>query len=114
MASIKDLYTGTFVVLFLLAIYILIYYYKKEEELIADINGDGSIGLSELSHHIKKELEHKSNQPPRFWMIVKSCMTGLLRGFLMGVMLNGLEGAVVTSLSLGIINPIMTSIDHMF
>jgi len=113
MSALKDLYTGTFIVMFLLVIYIFIHYYKKEEEEIVDLNHDGQIGTSEIVHHIKKELD-KSNHPPKFWMIVKSCLTGLLRGFLMGMLLNGVEGAVVTGISLGIINPIMLSIDHWF
>ena len=114
MATLKDLYTGTFLVLFLLAIYIFVHYYQKEEDEIADLNNDGVLSPSEISYHIKKDLSNKSSQPPRFWAIVKSCLTGLLRGFLMGLLLSGVEGGVVTALSLGIINPIMTSIDHWF
>lgn len=114
MATLKDLYTGTFVVLFLLMIFIFIYYYKKEEDSIVDINGDGQLGTSEIAHHIKKELDNNSRKPPKFWGIVKSCLTGLLRGFLMGLLLNGIEGATVTAISLGVINPIMVSIDHWF
>jgi hypothetical protein len=113
MASLKDLYTGTFIIMFLLVIYVFVHYYKKEEDEIEDLDHDGKIGTSEIIHHIKKELD-KSSQQPKFWMIVKSCLTGLLRGFLMGMLLNGVEAAVVTSISLGIINPIMLSIDHWF
>lgn len=113
MSALKDLYTGTFVVMFLVVIFIFVHYFKKEEEYIEDLNHDGKIETSEIIQHIKKELD-KSGQPPKFWMIVKSCLTGLLRGFLMGMLLSGMEGAVVTGISLGIINPIMLSIDHWF
>lgn len=112
MATLKDLYTGTFVAMFLIAIFVFVYYYKKEEDQIQDLNHDGKIGTSEILRHLKKELD-KSNQQPKFWMIIKSCLTGLLRGFLMGTLLSGMEGGVVTGISLGIINPIMISIEHM-
>jgi hypothetical protein len=85
-----------------------------EAEHIEDIDGDGRISPNELSYHIKKEMALKSQQPPQFWGIVKSCLSGLLRGFLMGILLNGLEGAIVTSIALGTINPIMTTIEHMY
>lgn len=114
MAALKDLYTGTFVILFLLVAYVFVYYYHKDEESIEDLDGDGKISPSEIAYHVKKELHDRSKQPPKFWGIVKSCLVGLLRGFLMGIMLSGIEGAVVTSISLGVVNPIMTSIEHWF
>ncbi len=114
MAHVKDLYTGAFIVLMSIVIFIFIYHYNKEESAIVDENQDGKISPNELAAHIKKELERKAKQPTQFSGLLKSSMSGMLRGFLMGMLLSGPEGALVTAVVLGMINPIMTSIEHMY
>ena len=78
-----------------------------------DTNGDGIISQSELAQAIKRELEKKHKQPPKLAGIIKSASSGALRGFLMGLLLNGLEGAITGSVVLAIINPIITSVEHV-
>jgi hypothetical protein len=43
--------------------------------------------------------------------ITKSCILGLLRGFLTGLLLSGLEGAIVTSITLGLVNVLITVLE---
>lgn len=113
MDKLEKIYTGVFIVFLLLTFYMFFHYYNLEEN-DADINNDGIIDNEELSYHIKKELDKRSGQPPRFKGIVKSCISGLFRGFLMGMMLTGFEGAITSALVLGTINPIVTGIEHNF
>jgi hypothetical protein len=44
---------------------------------------------------------------------VKSSLSGAFRGALMGLLLNGVEGAITSAVVLGMINPIVTSVDYM-
>lgn len=113
MDKLENLYTGVFIVFLLLVFYVFFHYYNLEEE-DADLNGDGVLDQSEITYHIKKELDRRSKQPPRLKGVVKSCISGMFRGFLMGMLLNGLEGAITSAVVLGTINPIVTGIEHNF
>lgn len=113
MDKLENLYTGVFVVFLLLVFYVFFHYYNLEKEN-ADTNGDGIVDENELSYHIKKELEKRSKQPPRLRGIIKSCVSGLFRGFLMGMLLTGMKGAITSAIVLGTINPIVTGIEHNF
>jgi hypothetical protein len=112
MDKLDKLYTGTFVVVLVFAIFIFIHYYNKEQITSMDLDQNGNIDNNELGIHIKKEIEKKHSQPPQFKGLVKSSLSGVLRGLLMGFILNGIEGAVTTGIVLGIVNPIMSSIEY--
>lgn len=115
MDKLSKLYTGVFVVFLVLISFILLHYYRLDEENdITDLNNDGKIDQNEIDVHIKKILDNRSKQPPQFKGIIKSMLTGVTRGALMGLLLNGIEGSITSAIVLGIINPIITSIEFMF
>ena len=111
MPQLRDLWNGGFVVILLLAIYIFTHYYFRDISEIEDSNNDGSIDSKELSNYLKKEVTGKSH-PIKFRGLVKSSLLGILRGYLMGLLIGGVEAATVTAITLGIVNPILASIEH--
>lgn len=113
MDKLDKLYTSIFIIILIGAIFVFLHYYNREENAIQDLNGDGSISISEIEYHVKKELDKRANRPPRFKGIVKSAVTGFLRGTLMGFILNGLEGALTSGIVLAVVNPIMTGIEPL-
>lgn len=113
MDKLEKLYSGVFVVFLLLAIYIFFHYYNLQNEKIADLNSDGIIDNDELAYHIRKELDRKSKSPPSLYGLVKSAASGAMRGALMGLLLNGVEGAATSAIVLGLINPIITGVEFM-
>ena len=80
MAKLEDLYTGIFIAIFIVAMYIFIYYHY------CDID--------------------KSS-------LLKTTYSGVIRGFLMGIILGGLDGAIATSITLGTINPIVYYMENI-
>lgn len=114
MDKLDKLYTGVFIVFLMLTFYVIYHYYNLEDDTVVDLNNNGIIESEEIKFHIKKELDRRSKQPPRFHGIVKSCISGIFRGFLMGMLLNGWEGAITSAIVLGTINPIVTGIEHTF
>lgn len=113
MDKLEKLFTGFFIVLLVLCIIVFFHYYNKEEKKIKDLNGDGLITKNEIEYHIKKELDKRLETPPEFKGLVKSCFSGFLRGLMMGILVNGYEGAITTGIVLAVINPIMTGIEPM-
>ncbi len=114
MDKFEQITNGVFIVFMILTLYIFYHYYFKEPPIEIDEDGDGVITKAELTNYIKKELDRRASTPPQFRGIIKSSISGALRGALMGLLINGAEGAVVGALVLGTINPIITGIDHMY
>lgn len=114
MDKLEQIKNGVFVLLMVLAIYVFYHYYFKEPPNEIDENQDGIITKEEVINYIKKELDRRNSNPPQFRGVLKSSISGVIRGALMGLMINGVEGAVVGGIVLGMINPIMTGIEHMY
>ncbi len=114
MDKFEQITNGAFIAFMLLAIYVFYHYYFKEPPIEIDEDGDGIITKAEIINYIKKELDRRASNPPQFRGIIKSSMSGAIRGALMGLLINGVEGATVGALVLGMINPIITGIDHMY
>lgn len=113
MDKLDKIYTGIFIIVLLFAVLIFIHYYNKKDSEIVDLNNDGNISRDEIIFHIKKEIDKKSNKPPKFKGIVKSSISGFLRGVLMGLILNGLEGALTSGIVLAVVNPIITGVEPL-
>ena len=114
MDKLEKLYTGATIAFVILIIFIFIHYYNvSEKNDILDLNDDGIIDSNELAYHIKKEIDKQSKEAPSFKGIIKSFLTGIVRGIFMGLLLYGPEGALTSALVLGMINPIITSIEHL-
>jgi hypothetical protein len=114
MDKLEKLRNGAFVVFFILVLYIFAYHYFKPPEDPIDADGDGNISNKELSEHIKKEIERRSRSPPGFAGVLRSAVSGAIRGACMGLILNGIEGAITSAIVLGMINPIITSIEYVY
>lgn len=107
-ASIKDLYNGAFLLILLVAIYAMA---SPPEEPI-DLNDDGRIDQMELEQYIEKQIEKKTKKKCDTRALVRSAATGAIRGFLMGMVLGSFEGACVTAITLGVINPVLTRLEY--
>lgn len=115
MDKLDKLTNAVSVVFIIICMYVFYYYYNKPTVEDIDEDGDGIITKKELTNYIKRELEKKAKEPPKFRSILKSALSGLVRGGLMGLLLtNDLEGAATSALVLGMINPIITGIDHIY
>lgn len=116
MYSLSSISIGVYVTFVIMLFITLTYTYRKEKQLAEfdeiDLNGDGIITRQELKHHLTKELEKRSNQPPKMEGLAKSATSGIIRGFLMGLLINGFEGAVLGAFVLGTINPIISSVEY--
>lgn len=108
-ASISDLYNGAFILILLVAIYALA---SPPEEGPVDLNGDGVIDQFELETYIEKQIEKKLKKKADTKTIIRSSVTGAIRGFLMGLILGSFEGACVTAITLGIVNPVLTRLEY--
>lgn len=115
MDRLEKLHNAAFVVFMVLVIYIFFhYYFKNDEPNKMDADGDGVVTKKELADYMKKELELRSKTPPSFSGILRSAMSGALRGACMGLILNGVEGAITSAIVLGMINPIITGVEHAY
>lgn len=116
MYSLDNISIGVYVVFVMILFILLTHTYHRESQLAEfneiDLNGDGIITRQELKHHLAKELEKRNSQPPKMEGLVKSATSGIIRGFLMGLLINGFEGAVLGAFVLGTINPIISGIEH--
>jgi hypothetical protein len=59
--------------------------------------------------NIKNIIEHKGITVNS---IIKSALSGGFRGFLMGLLVNGIEGAITFGTVLAIINPVVASVEQ--
>lgn len=114
MDKLNKITNAVFVVFIILVIYIFYFYYTKKKDEDVDMNGDGIVTKVELQEYVKKEMERRSKSPPQFSSILKSSISGAIRGALMGLIINGIEGAITSAIVFGTINPILTGIEHTY
>jgi len=110
MDKLGKIYNAVFISLIIVLIYILANHYYYGEEVKPDFSDEES--NKDLTSYIKKEIQAHTSGPPSTKKIIKSIFTGAIRGALMGLLLNGVEGAITSALVLGTINPIITAIEH--
>jgi len=72
-----------------------------------DKNGDGIITRKELKQHLLNIEKKRKFNNISSTDIAKSIISGVIRGFIMGLILNSFEGGVVLGLILGTVNPII-------
>jgi hypothetical protein len=104
MAKFSDIQIGVAIVL-VVAFIIVIFYTWINEKYFMETH----------THILFKDKKYKKKEPrhpPRLTSVCKVVFTGFTRGFLAGYFVGGLEGACVGGLSLALINPIMTIIEH--
>jgi hypothetical protein len=92
MSKINNLLTGTFIVLLLFTIFILIYYYLEYDD------DKHEIYLRTITDK-RSKLHYKT--------LATSCGAGFIRGLLMGMLLGDIETGLLTGISVAIVNPLM-------
>ena len=112
MIDFLKLYINSYMILIIVSCLILIHYNNKEKNKIQDINNDGIINEYDIKYHIQKELDVRTNQPPRIKGLVKSSLSGMIRGLVIGYFLGGYDLAIVNGLVMAGVNPIMSIIEH--
>lgn len=110
MDKLEKIYNGVFLAMLILAVYILFYKYNEEKKM--DLNNDNHISQDEIRQYVSNIMKEQSNQPNDFRSVVKSSISGAMRGAIMGLILNGVEGAVTSGLVMAVINPIISGIEH--
>ena len=112
MDKLEKIYNAVFITFIIILIYILAYHYLTDETVVPDFSDENS--NRDLASYIRKEIRANSNTPPTLKKIIKSMLSGAIRGALMGLALNGVEGAITSAIVLGTINPLITSVEHKF
>ena len=89
MSDFFKLYLNSYLILVVVTTLVLIHYYNKEKKKIQDLNKDGVIDEHELNYHIMKEAEIRSRNPPNIKGLIKSSLSGMIRGLVVGYFLGG-------------------------
>ncbi len=115
MKSFNDVSLSVLIVLFIVLVCEMLYMYKNRNsrDLISqiDCDGNGALSKSEFKYYVDNYIK-KDNKMLNLTGLVKSASAGAIRGFLMGLLLNGVNGAITYATVLAVINPIITSIEH--
>lgn len=109
MKKIKDLSYGVITIL-IITIIMMFFYDTGEQTFLKelDLNKDGIVSRGELSKYLNRI---SNDNTVKKQTMIKKIKTGFIRGFLMGVILQDLEGGMVLALILGIINPMLHNIE---
>ena len=93
---------------------ILIYFYNTasgthvDKRLrMLDQNGDGYVSRQELKNYLTMIRNEGKTRKVDINNIKKQIISGLSRGFLMGLILSDFEGGIALGLVLGAINPLL-------
>lgn len=95
MDKLAKIHTLRFAFILIVLILIFSYYYVKNKHTM----------ISTPHNH------QKTNTLPSMNTLIKNTSSGMIRGAIMGFLLYGVEGAVTSSIVLGIVNSYMTTID---
>ncbi len=104
MKSFEDISKSIFIAMVIMLIIIFLYAnFIRDNYKEADTNGDGIVTRKEMMEYMKKK------SPSNLIGKLKSAfLCGLLRGFVLGYLIDGPNGAVVTSIVYGTINPVIS------
>ncbi len=105
--------TGIIIVLILFIVIVSIWYENQTQNpvQVLDLDGDGKISKSELKYYLTKLEENKKKKYITRSDIFQNIFSGLVRGILMGLILDDMEGGFTLALMLGLINPILTVVE---
>jgi uncharacterized membrane protein len=86
---------------------------KHIDELdeIIDDHDTNIVNKRELKQILKKH-SNKKNTMTTINGLLKSCKSGVLRGCLMGLLTGGVGGAITYGTVLGVVNPVITGVEH--
>jgi len=110
MNKINDLSYGILLVLVIFVIVVFFHSVPDEHSVLDSLDDDKYhiINRSELKYYLSQSIHENC---VKRHTLTKKIKTGLVRGLLMGVILNDLEGGMVLALLMGILNPVMHSLE---
>ncbi len=105
--------TGVMIVVVLFVIIISFWYENQTQNpvQILDLDGDGKISKTELKYYLLQLEENKKKKAITRSDIFQNVFSGLVRGVLMGLILDDMEGGFTLAIMLGLINPILTVVE---
>jgi hypothetical protein len=112
MYKFSDLSFGAFLLLFIVLLIQIYYFYDFDDEIDnltdLDFDGNGKVSRQELKYYLKL-VEDRTKKKKIKWREAKeNIFAGVIRGFLMGFILNSVEGGLTLALILGVINPVIS------
>ena len=113
MNKFKDISYAAVVIL-VIVLLLQIYIYSKDNDdplKFLDYNRDGKVTKGELKMYLKHIEEEKKRKKMELSDFKKSTCSGLIRGMLMGLILFDIEGGIVLGITLGVLNPLISSIE---
>jgi len=111
MDKLDKLANAVFVIFVTLLIFIFVHYYTHEQKNNEEVPNDTKLVTR---REMCKYIDLTSKKPPRFRTLIKSATSGAIRGAFMGLLLNGVEGAITSAIVLGMINPLITSFEYLW
>ncbi len=108
--NLKEVLDASYIILLILIVYIFYYRKQRQSELSKiDTNDDGIISDKEVIEYYRKKMKKGKT----FDDLVRTFIMGGFRGFLMGFILNGLDGAAMMAVVLGSVNVLMYEVENI-
>lgn len=117
MFKFNELSTGWMVVLCIILIVLYYFYSEDSNEYFTfkelDVNKDGVVSRGELKQYLEKIYVKEKKEKIETQTLVRNIFSGVIRGFIMGLLLADLEGGFALALVLGIVNPIVANVEKV-
>jgi hypothetical protein len=117
MFKFNELSTGWIVVLCIVLIVLYYFYSEDSDNRVTfnelDINKDGIVSRGELKIYLEKIHAKEKKEKIETQALISNIFGGVIRGFIMGLLLADLEGGFALALVLGIVNPIVANIEKV-
>lgn len=113
MNKFTDISLAVFIV-FVIVLLAIFYLLTDEENILekADLNSDGYVTADELKQYINSIERLKKDKKLTKIEVFKCVISGFIRGFLMGLIIQDLEGGLALGFTLATVNPIMMGIER--
>lgn len=107
---------GIVVVLCILSILLYLYCTERSTDLshsikTLDFDGDGKVSRAELKYYLELLRLEEQRKQTDWNSVKKQILGGIMRGFLMGVILSDLDGGLALAFVLGTVNPLIHTME---
>jgi len=111
MDKLIKLYNAFYIAFFICVCGLLVYKYYQNKPI--DANGNNEYDTNEIQKFVAYTTKENEPRPAGYHSIVRSSLSGMLRGVILGLILHGAEGAITSGAVLAVVNPLVLSIEHM-
>ncbi len=111
MDRLIKLYNVFYIAFFLCMCVLLIYKYYQKKPI--ESNGNKEYDSNEIQKFVEYTARENEPHPAGYHAIVRSSLSGMLRGVILGLILHGAEGAITSGAVLAVVNPLVLSIEHV-